>query len=170
MFYFLVWPVEHCPFASFQSQQQQKWCFTFSITVWLNPPTHRLTICLNQDKWRDTNSEKSVWPITVRKNVFDPLLILYVCHFNARFMWTVRDRITRTKIQKNTFENSYKLICILMSEISIWPLCKTWLSTWWQNPCWQSQRSDVSCSLPPGLHTSQEGFCPTSLCRSSPSH
>ncbi len=32
-----------------------------------------------------------------------------------------------------------------MSEI-IWPLCKTRLRTWWQNPCWQSQRSDVSCS------------------------
>ncbi len=30
-----------------------------------------------------------------------------------------------------------------MSQISIWPLRKTWLSTWWQNPCWQSQRSDV---------------------------
>ncbi len=27
-----------------------------------------------------------------------------------------------------------------MSQISIWPLRKTWLSTWWQNPCWQSQR------------------------------
>uniref|UniRef100_A0A4W5L8L6 Protein kinase domain-containing protein n=1 Tax=Hucho hucho TaxID=62062 RepID=A0A4W5L8L6_9TELE len=30
--------------------------------------------------------------------------------------------------------------------------------------------SNVSCSWPPGLHTSQEGFCPTPLCRSSPSH
>ncbi len=38
-----------------------------------------------------------------------------------------------------------------MSEISIWHFHKTWLSTWWQNPCWQSQRSDVSCSWPPGL-------------------
>ncbi len=45
-----------------------------------------------------------------------------------------------------------------MSEISIWPLHKTWLNTWLQIPCWQSQRSDVSCSWPPGLHTSQEGF------------
>ncbi len=35
-----------------------------------------------------------------------------------------------------------------MSQISIWPLCKTWLSTWWQNHCWQSHRSDVSCSWP----------------------
>ncbi len=33
-----------------------------------------------------------------------------------------------------------------MSEIYFCPLRKTWLSTWWQNPCWQSQRSDVSCS------------------------
>ncbi len=57
-----------------------------------------------------------------------------------------------------------------MSQISICPLRNTWLSTWWQNPCWQSQRSDASCSQPPGLHTSQEGFCPTLLCRSSPSH
>ncbi|CAM9161981.1 unnamed protein product, partial [Lampetra fluviatilis] len=33
------------------------------------------------------------------------------------------------------------------------------------------RRSDVSGSWPPGLHTSQEGFCPTTpLCRSSPSH
>ncbi len=46
-----------------------------------------------------------------------------------------------------------------MSEISIWPLHKTWFSAWWQNPCWQSQRSDVSCRWSPGLHTSQEGFC-----------
>jgi len=46
--------------------------------------------------------------------------------------------------------------------------CKTWLSTWWRNRCWQSQRSDISCSWSPGLHTSQEGFCPTPLCRSSP--
>ncbi len=30
--------------------------------------------------------------------------------------------------------------------------------------------SDLGCSWPPGLHTSQEGFCPTPLCRSSPSH
>ncbi len=42
-----------------------------------------------------------------------------------------------------------------MSEIMIW-----WLRTWRQNPCWQSQRSDVSCSWPPGLHTSQEDFVP----------
>ncbi len=32
-------------------------------------------------------------------------------------------------------KKSYKLICILMSQISIWPLCKTRFSTWWQNPC-----------------------------------
>ncbi len=42
----------------------------------------------------------------------------------------MRDRIT-TKIQKNTFQKSYKYI--LMNQISIWPLCKTWLSTWCQN-------------------------------------
>ncbi len=56
------------------------------------------------------------------------LLILYVCpltkkwsvyNFNGRFIWTVRDRITK-KIQKNAFQESYKLICILMSDISIW--------------------------------------------------
>ncbi len=56
-----------------------------------------------------------------------------------------------------------------MSQISICPLRKTWLSNWWKNPCWQSQRSDVSCSWPSGLHTSQGGFCPTHLYRSSPS-
>ncbi len=56
-----------------------------------------------------------------------------------------------------------------MSQISICPLRKTWLSNWWKTPCWQSQRSDVSCSWPSGLHTSQGGFCPTHLYRSSPS-
>ncbi len=35
-----------------------------------------------------------------------------------------------------------------MSQISIWPLRKTWLSTWWKNPYWPLQRSDVSCSWP----------------------
>ncbi len=65
------------------------------------------------------------------KKWFDPLLNLYVCpltkkwsvyNFNCRFTWTVRDRITTTKIQKNAFKKSHKLICILMSEISIDPL------------------------------------------------
>ncbi len=118
--------------------------------------------------------------ITVSDHVklFDPLLILYVCpltkkwsvyNFNGRVIWTVRDRTTTTKIQTNAFQKSYKLICILMSEISIWPLRKTWFGTLWQNPCWQSQRSDVSFSWPLGLHTSQEGFCPTPLYRSSSS-
>ncbi len=110
---------------------------------------------------------------------FDPLLILYVCplttkwsvyNFNGGFIWTVRDRITTTKNPEKCILKSYKWICFLMSEICIWPLHKTWLSTWWQNPCWQSQRSDVSCSWSPGLHTSQQGFCSTPLCRSSPSH
>ncbi len=112
------------------------------------------------------------------KNLFDPLLILYFCpmtkkwsvyNFNGRFICTVRDRIT-TKNPENAFQKSYKLICILMSQISIWPLRKPWLSTWWQNPCWQSQRVRRFLCWPPGLHTSQEGFWLTPLCRSSPSH
>ncbi len=37
------------------------------------------------------------------------------------------------------------------------------------NPCWQSQRSDVSSSWPPGLLTSLEGFYSIPHCRSSPS-
>src|SRR4029434_8595110 len=41
-------------------------------------------------------------------------------------------------------------------------------ATWWNNPCWQAQTSDVSCSWSPGLHTSQEGFWSTPLCRISP--
>ncbi len=45
---------------------------------------------------------------------FDPLLILYVCpltkklsvyNFNGRFIWTVRDRITTTKIQNSSLLN-----------------------------------------------------------------
>ncbi len=37
---------------------------------------------------------------------------------------------------------------------------------------WQSKKTitEVSCSWPPGMHTPHEGFCPTPLCRSSPSH
>ncbi len=93
----------------------------------------------------------------------DQSIILMVVYLNSE------RQNNNKKIQKNAFKKSYKLICILMSEIRIWPLRKTWLSTWWQNPCWQSQRSDVSCSWPPGLHTSQEGFCSTLPCRSSPS-
>ncbi len=38
------------------------------------------------------------------------------------------------KIQKSAFQNSYKLIRILMSEISIWHFHKTWLSTWYFVP------------------------------------
>ncbi len=60
----------------------------------------------------------------------------------------MRDRKTTKKIQENTFQKSYKSICILISKISIWPLRKTWFSTWRQNPCWRSQRSDISCSWP----------------------
>ncbi len=68
------------------------------------------------------------------EKTFDPLLILYVCplknkwsvyNFNCWFIWTVRDRITTTT--KKSKKKKYRLICILMSEISIWPLCKTWL-------------------------------------------
>ncbi len=100
------------------------------------------------------------------KKIFDPLLILYVFpltnkwsayNFNGRFIWTVRDRTTTKKSRKTHFK-----------KVINWFI--TQLRTWWQNPCWQSQRSDVSCSWPPGLHTSQKGFCPTLLCRSSPSH
>ncbi len=54
-----------------------------------------------------------------------------VYNFNCRFIWTVRDRTTAKKIQKNALK---KIICILMSQRSIRPLRKTWLSTWWQNP------------------------------------
>ncbi len=61
---------------------------------------------------------------------FDPLLILYVCpvtkklsvyNFNGRFIWTVRQNNNNNKKnQKNAFQKRYKLICILMSERSIW--------------------------------------------------
>ncbi len=64
------------------------------------------------------------WCIQWGKKLFDPLLILYVCpltkkssvyNFNGRFIWTLRE-----KIQKNAFQESYKLVCILMSQICIW--------------------------------------------------
>ncbi len=84
---------------------------------------------------------------TVGGGIFNPLLILYVCpltkkwsvyNINGRFILTLKDRITTKKSRKTHLKKSYKLICILMSQTSIWPLHKTWLSTWWQNPCWQS--------------------------------
>jgi len=63
------------------------------------------------------------------KKIYDPLLILYICpltkkwsvyHFNGRFIWRVRGEIRTKKIQKHAFQKSYKLIFILMSQISIW--------------------------------------------------
>ncbi len=42
-------------------------------------------------------------------------------------------------------------ICPLTKKLSIYIFNGRFI------PCWQSQRSD-SCSWPPGLHTSQEGF------------
>ncbi len=65
---------------------------------------------------------------TVWDFFFYPLLILYICpltkkwsvyNFNGRFIWTVRDRIT-TKNPEIRISKSYKLICILMSQTSIW--------------------------------------------------
>ncbi len=82
-----------------------------------------------------------VYTCSVETNIWSPADFvrlnkkLSVYYFNGRFIWTVKDRITTKQIQKNAFQKSYKLICILRSEISIWPLHKTWLSTWWQNPC-----------------------------------
>ncbi len=67
------------------------------------------------------------------KKLFHPLLILYVCpltkkwsvyNFNGRFILTVGDRITTKKIQKKKIKMSYKLICILISEINIDPFAK----------------------------------------------
>ncbi len=51
-------------------------------------------------------------------------IILMVGYFNSG-----RQNNNNKKIPKNTFQKSYKLICILMREISIWPLRKTWLRT-----------------------------------------
>ncbi len=101
------------------------------LKVYLNP----------QCKYYILSKTKTVWHqnrrfLTYTKSFytvggggwFDPLLILYVCpltkkwsvnHFNGRFIWTVRDRIT-TKNPEKRFSKSYKLICILMSQISIW--------------------------------------------------
>ncbi len=59
------------------------------------------------------------------KKLLDPLLIFYICpvtkkpsvyNFNGRFILTVRDRI------KINYKKLFQLICILMSEISIWSL------------------------------------------------
>ncbi len=47
----------------------------------------------------------------------------------------------------------YNLISILLHEISIWYNRKIELNIWYRNLCLQLQRSDVSCSSGPGLHT-----------------
>ncbi len=55
-----------------------------------------------------------------------------------------------------------------MHEISIWYNRKIELNIWYRNLCLQLQRSDVSCSSWPGLHTLQQGFWPTTPYWSSP--
>ncbi len=51
----------------------------------------------------------------------DPLLILYVFPLiNKWSVYNFNGRFIFQKIQKNVFQKSYKLICILMSQISIW--------------------------------------------------
>ncbi len=49
------------------------------------------------------------------------------------------------------------MLCIKLTDtvsvggiFDIWKKISKHDSTWWQNPCWQSQRSDVSCSWPQG--------------------
>ncbi len=86
---------------------------------------------------------------TVGENVFDPLLILNICpltkklsvyNFNGMFILTVRDRITTTQSRKMHFKKSYKLIFILMSEISVWAFK------------YLSKISGSQVSFKPGIH------------------
>ncbi len=49
----------------------------------------------------------------------------------------------------------------LLHEICIWYNSKIELNIWYRNLCLQLQRSDVSCSSWPVLHTLQQGFWPT---------
>ncbi len=48
-----------------------------------------------------------------------------------------------------------------MHEICIWYNSKIELNIWYRNLCLKLQRSDVSCSSWPVLHTLQQGFWPT---------
>ncbi len=130
-------------------------------------------VCLSLDGYFGLSVH---WLIQWGKNNLIPCWFCTFAHWERSYQSIIlmvylnSERQNNNKKSRKTVLKSYKLICILMSEISICPLRKTWLSTWWQNPFWQSQRTDVSCSWPPGLHTSQEGFFPTPLCRSSSSH
>ncbi len=55
--------------------------------------------------------------IRIYKDIY---IYIYIwVYFICRFILTVRDRITTTKSRNCSFQKSYKLICILMSEISI---------------------------------------------------
>ncbi len=163
--------LEHCPTFTNPTARQGHQIPGLVLNTIFSPLDTLFLLFLFNNK----NKPLFVYLFTVGKNYLIPCWFCMFAHWQRNdqsiifmFIWTVRDRITTTT--KNIIQRSYKLICILMSEINIWPLRKTWLGTRWQNPCWQSQRSDVSCSWPPSLHTSQEGFCPTPLCRSSPSH
>lgn len=87
-------------------------------------------------------------------------------NFNGCFVLMEWDRES-TKKKGKKIHKCYKLVYMLVSEIIISSPSKTWLSAWWRNPYWKGHRQDVSCSWSPGLQTSQEGFWPTPLYRSS---
>ncbi len=69
-----------------------------------------------------------------RKEIMWSLLILYICLLTRNYHTIIlvvglfeQRETEQQKIYKNAFQKSYKLICILMIEKSVWPLHKTWL-------------------------------------------
>ena len=68
------------------------------------------------------------------KSLFISENLSFVCAFSSVIHRLKRSHNRQT--EKSKLYLSYSAPCILMREISIWPLCKTWLRTWWQNLCW----------------------------------
>ena len=89
----------------------------------------------------------------------------YVYNLYVRFIWTVRQN-NNNKIKRNACQHFYKLICILMSEIGIWPpsqserflapRCFLYLAGMGYKGCDNSQmeetRKNCQISLGLGLH------------------
>ncbi len=117
-----------CPFLP-ERVCAMGWSWALSNWAWIVSTT-RLNLRLGPKKIKCTHtySYNSEMRYSGGKIILS-LLILYTCplakklsvyNFNGRFIWTVRDRITTTKSIKTHLKKLYKLISILMSQISIW--------------------------------------------------
>ncbi len=85
-----------------------------SILGWRWISLQRMCYCERNTFYQCCSADnESMRTYSEEKQLFDPLLILYVCpltkkcsvyYFNGRFILTVRDRITTTKYRKTHFK------------------------------------------------------------------